>query len=247
MSTAAPISPSHARSDDSPLTEADRDRAPHHHASAREARCRACRCCRRNRRPQSTAHAAQMAALLARRSARRHQGVREAQRRVHGQHRAHRRRIGRFSAPCSHRCSIACTPELLRLERGAPMAALHRARSPFADRAAQPLRVVGSRSHPSPELAAYLAGLGPYEISRHGQLAENMSRRRGGCRHLSAPRPDVGMGHGRRAGYPRKCGRAYDRRSRSAVAVQLQRRPVEPAFSGVWRPAARLVGTDPEH
>jgi len=31
-----------------------------------------------------------------------------------------------------------------------------------------PLRVVGSRSHPSPELAGYLAGLGPYEISNMG-------------------------------------------------------------------------------
>jgi 3'(2'), 5'-bisphosphate nucleotidase len=34
--------------------------------------------------------------------------------------------------------------------------------------AAQPLRVVGSRSHPTPELAQYLAGLPPYEITDMG-------------------------------------------------------------------------------
>jgi 3'(2'), 5'-bisphosphate nucleotidase len=34
--------------------------------------------------------------------------------------------------------------------------------------AATPLRVVGSRSHPSPELAAYLAGLPPHEIADMG-------------------------------------------------------------------------------
>ncbi|HEY9183074.1 MAG TPA: 3'(2'),5'-bisphosphate nucleotidase CysQ [Gammaproteobacteria bacterium] len=34
--------------------------------------------------------------------------------------------------------------------------------------ARSPLRVVGSRSHPAPELAGYLAGLGPYEITDMG-------------------------------------------------------------------------------
>jgi 3'(2'), 5'-bisphosphate nucleotidase len=34
--------------------------------------------------------------------------------------------------------------------------------------AASPVRVVGSRSHPSPELAGYLAGLGPHEITDMG-------------------------------------------------------------------------------
>jgi 3'(2'), 5'-bisphosphate nucleotidase len=34
--------------------------------------------------------------------------------------------------------------------------------------ARSPLRVVGSRSHPSPELAEYLAGLGPYEVRDMG-------------------------------------------------------------------------------
>ena len=45
-----------------------------------------------------------------------------------------------------------------------------RAPEPIAVRAhaASPLRVVGSRSHPSPELAAYLAGLPPYEITDMG-------------------------------------------------------------------------------
>jgi len=44
------------------------------------------------------------------------------------------------------------------------------ARKPIAVRATatSPLRVVGSRSHPSPELAAYLAGLPPYEITDMG-------------------------------------------------------------------------------
>jgi 3'(2'), 5'-bisphosphate nucleotidase len=36
------------------------------------------------------------------------------------------------------------------------------------ERAASPLRVVGSRSHPSPDLAQYLAGLGPYELTDMG-------------------------------------------------------------------------------
>ena len=45
---------------------------------------------------------------------------------------------------------------------GAPKAIAVRAN------AASPLRVVGSRSHPSPELAAYLAGLPPYEITDMG-------------------------------------------------------------------------------
>ncbi len=48
------------------------------------------------------------------------------------------------------------------------MAALHRDPIAVRDSAAQPLRVVGSRSHPSPELAAYLAGLPSYEITDMG-------------------------------------------------------------------------------
>src|SRR6185436_1272569 len=35
-------------------------------------------------------------------------------------------------------------------------------------KAASPLRVVGSRSHPSPELAAYLKALPPHEITDMG-------------------------------------------------------------------------------
>ena len=34
---------------------------------------------------------------------------------------------------------------------------------------------------------------------------------------------------------------------RPTAAVQLQRRSVESSFSGLWRPAAGLVGTDPEN
>jgi 3'(2'), 5'-bisphosphate nucleotidase len=37
-----------------------------------------------------------------------------------------------------------------------------------AKAARSPLKIVGSRSHPSPELAEYLAGLGPYEITDMG-------------------------------------------------------------------------------
>ena len=113
--------------------------------------------------------------------------------------------------------------------------------------AAAPLRVVGSRSHPTPELGEYLAGLPPHRDHRHGQLAEDLPRRRGNGRHLSAPRAHVGMGHGRGAGYPRKCGRAYDRPNRPTAAVQLQRRSVKSAFPGLWRPEPGLVGTDPEN
>ena len=43
-----------------------------------------------------------------------------------------------------------------------------RSRSRCARTRRAPLRVVGSRSHPSPELAAYLAGLPPYEITDMG-------------------------------------------------------------------------------
>ncbi len=52
--------------------------------------------------------------------------------------------------------------------------------------------------------------------------------------------PDLGVGHGRGTGYPRKCGRAYDRPSRPAAAVQLQRRPVE---SLIFWPLATSGGT----
>jgi len=56
------------------------------------------------------------------------------------------------------------------LELGAWRSDAGRAATPIAVRreAASPLRVVGSRSHPSPELAAYLKALPPHEITDMG-------------------------------------------------------------------------------
>jgi 3'(2'), 5'-bisphosphate nucleotidase len=68
-----------------------------------------------------------------------------------------------------------CAPVLDRLYFGALAQGAWRRDGTAAPRAiavrkvaASPLRVVGSRSHPSPELASYLAGLGPHEITDMG-------------------------------------------------------------------------------
>ncbi len=68
-----------------------------------------------------------------------------------------------------------CAPVLDRMYFGALALGAWRADGGAAPQAiavrktaASPLRVVGSRSHPSPELAGYLARLGPYEITAMG-------------------------------------------------------------------------------
>jgi 3'(2'), 5'-bisphosphate nucleotidase len=70
---------------------------------------------------------------------------------------------------------VVLAPVLDRLYSGAAGLGAWRADSGGAPKpitvranAAQPLRVVGSRSHPTPELAQYLAGLPPYEITDMG-------------------------------------------------------------------------------
>ena len=76
----------------------------------------------------------------------------------------------------SHRAvlGVVYAPVLDRMYSGAISLGAWRADGAAAPRpiavraAATPLRVVGSRSHPSPELAAYLAGLPPYEITDMG-------------------------------------------------------------------------------
>src|SRR5262245_49415575 len=64
------------------------------------------------------------------------------------------------------RCSTACTKATSGSERGGRMAERKRSRSPCARM--PPRRVVGSRSHPTPELAAYLRGLPAHEITDMG-------------------------------------------------------------------------------
>ena len=85
-------------------------RAPHHQRARSRRSTRSSRSCRRNRCPDDHATRRKLAALLARRSARRHQGVREAQRRVHGQHRARRRAPRRARRRATRPCSTACIP-----------------------------------------------------------------------------------------------------------------------------------------
>ena len=65
-------------------------------------------------------------------------------------------------------CSTACIRASPVSARGVPTPAGRRSRLPSAPDAATPLRVVGSRSHPTPELAQYLAGLPPHEITDMG-------------------------------------------------------------------------------
>ena len=76
----------------------------------------------------------------------------------------HRAILGAVHAPVLDRLYFgAVALGAWRSDSGAPS-------TPIAVRpnAASPLRVVGSRSHPSPELAAYLQRLPPYEISDMG-------------------------------------------------------------------------------
>ena len=120
-------------------------------------------------------------------------------------------------------------PIAVRARRRDAVACRRQPQPPYTRARAVPRRPAAARDH------------------RHGQLAENLPGRRGRGGRLSAAGADVRMGHGRGAGYPRKCGRAYDRPCRPAAAVQLQRRFVESALPGLWRPAAGLVGTDPEY
>ena len=75
--------------------------------------------------------------------------------------------------------------------------------------ATTPLRVVGSRSHPTPELADYLAAVPAHEITDMGSSLKICLVAEGAA-DIIRGWADVRMGHGRRAGYPRKCGRAYD-------------------------------------
>ena len=88
-----------------------------------------------------------VAALLAGRSARRHQGIRLAQRRVHGQHRADRRARRRCWASCTCRSrDTTYTGVPASARRGRP-AASPQCRFTRRTPAPTPLRIVGSRSH----------------------------------------------------------------------------------------------------
>jgi 3'(2'), 5'-bisphosphate nucleotidase len=76
----------------------------------------------------------------------------------------HRAVLGAVYAPVLDRMySGAVALGAWRSDSGGPQKAI--AARP---KAASPLRVVGSRSHPSPELAAYLKGLPPHEITDMG-------------------------------------------------------------------------------
>ena len=60
------------------------------------------------------------------------------------------------------------------------------------------LRVAESRSHPSAELEEYLKTIQVAEPGPGGELAQVLLGGGGQGRHLSAPRPDDGVGRGRR-------------------------------------------------
>jgi 3'(2'), 5'-bisphosphate nucleotidase len=76
----------------------------------------------------------------------------------------HRAVLGAVFAPALDRMYCGALPLGAWRQDGAGPTRSIRVRST----AAAPLRVVGSRSHPSPELAGYLAGLGPHEITDMG-------------------------------------------------------------------------------
>ena len=96
-----------------------------------------------------------------------------------------------------------------------------RSQNPASRRRQLPLRVVGSRSHTSPQTAAYLARLPPHEFHGRRQRAEILSAGGGQRRALSALRTHLGMGHRRRAGAARGGRRARDAHGRTPPALQL--------------------------
>jgi len=76
----------------------------------------------------------------------------------------HRAVLGAVFAPALDRMYCGALPlGAWRQDGAGPTQAIRVRRT-----AAAPLRVVGSRSHPSPELAGYLTGLGPHEITDMG-------------------------------------------------------------------------------
>ena len=194
----------------------------------------------RRRRPAGVRRARPMAALLADRPARRHQGVRQSQRRVHGQHRADRQQrpvFGVVHVPVQDKTYIGCEgrgAELREAGESKPIS--------VGSSSSQPVRIVGSRSHRGTSLDAFLEQAGRTRHGRHGQLAEILRRRRRQCGHLSATWSDLRVGHGGCAGR-RRTGRWQGPRARRQASVlQQERGHPEPLVCGHRSRRSRLAG-----
>ena len=98
-------------------------------------------------------------------------------------------------------------------------------------RRSMPLRVVGSRSHASPQTAAYLRAA---RTARHdrgiGSSLKFCLVAEGQGRSVSALRTDLRVGHGRRSGGARGGRRSRDPPRRPPLALQLPRKPDQRRF-----------------
>jgi 3'(2'), 5'-bisphosphate nucleotidase len=109
-----------------------------------------------------------------------------------------------------------------KLQAGRPAERIH------VRPAADPLVVVGSRSHRGDSLDGVLAKLGAHELRPMGRGL------------LPATRSDVGVGHGRGAGRGRGSGRRGHDAGRPAAALQRARHAAQPAFRRGRRHEPRL-------
>ena len=167
--------------------------------------------------------------IPARRSARRHQGIHQPQRRVHRQHRADRGR--RAGARRRARAGARRLP--MPEARPAPGRARSRPTSSSVDGwTAIQARPAGRASGRGREPLAHEPGDRGRAVAgrlRRAPLdrlvAEILPARRGRGGFLSAARADDGMGHGgRRRGAPRRRRRGRDARRRAASLRQGRRR-----------------------
>ena len=224
------------KDDDSPLTAADL--AAHRCIVDGLARSRpTSRCCRRN--PRTRCRATQrraVAAPLAGRPARRHARIRQAQRRVHRQHRADRGRRGRVrrgaGAGDRRAAGTAARRSARSAANGGSDIAL-RVRAP----ATAPLRVAASRSHRDARTAGVHRAHGRSRAARAGLVAEVLPHRRRRHGRLPALRPDQRMGHGRGAVRARGRRRRGARSAGPAVPLQPARDRAQRRFHRPGRPA----------
>ena len=180
-----------------------------------------------------TRGAAHLVALVAGRSARRHARVRQAQRRVHRQHRADRRRRCRVRRDpgAGHRCVVAwrarprCVPARRRPRcRGA------RAHAGARRRCASPpaVRIAIARTE---ALLAIAQASARQRTGRAGFVAQVLPARRRRHGRVSALRPDQRMGHRGRAGDPRSRGRLRARPARAGRCATTSATPCSTAIS----------------
>ena len=155
----------------------------------------------------------------------------------------HRAVLGVVYAPALDRCTRARS----RPVRGAPTRGGAAATDRVRADAASPLRVVGSRSHPTPELAAYLAGLAAARDTDMGSSLKICLVADGDA--------DVYPRLGPTSEWDTAAAQAI-LESAGGRMIDLAGQPLryntkdslaQPTLSGVWRPAAGLVCADPEH